>query len=194
MATPGGPSQAGSQHAFLLPPAPLHGPLSQAPATRPTETRRPPPRPLRGTHVVFRLQRYLQDFGVAHDLLVAGGGDGFPRDPVHLVEGVGFQDPLVGRPDEDLKAEGLVFHVAVKLVGRRKQSQVITDSTAGRQGVAAVAQQTRRPEKLPGGRKSPGLRYRLEERRTGSSPGVRLEGTALIDYKGPSLKWNIKQP
>lgn len=103
-------------------------PVSQSPATWPPslphEDPRPSalgPQPLRGPHVVFWLQRNLQDFGVAHDLLIAGGGDSFPRDPVHLIEGVGLKDPLVGRPDEDLKPQGLVFHVAMELGGEKRK-------------------------------------------------------------------------
>lgn len=78
----------------------------------------------------FWLQRNLQDFGVAHDLLIAGGGDSFPRDPVHLIEGVGLKDPLVGRPDEDLKPQGLVFHVAMELNHRVATSWSFDGSSA----------------------------------------------------------------
>lgn len=53
-------------------------------------------------HVIFWQQWDLQDFGVRQDGLVAGGGDGLPRDPVHLVEGVRPQQAVVCSPNEQL--------------------------------------------------------------------------------------------
>lgn len=61
-----------------------------------------PPLGLHGSHVIFWKQWDLQDFGVGQDGLVAGGGDCLPRDPVDLVEGVGPQQAVVGRPNEQL--------------------------------------------------------------------------------------------
>lgn len=101
-----------------------------APLTSPRRPTALGPQPLRGPHVVFWLQRNLQDFGVAHDLLIAGGGDSFPRDPVHLIEGVGLKDPLVGRPDEDLKPQGLVFHVAMELGGGEEKTELLKGMVA----------------------------------------------------------------
>lgn len=57
---------------------------------------------LHGPHVIFRKQWDLQDFGVGQDGLVAGGGDGLPRDPVDLVEGMGPQQAVVCCPNEQL--------------------------------------------------------------------------------------------
>lgn len=53
-------------------------------------------------HVVLWLQGNLQDLGAVDDLLVAGGGDGLAGDAVHLVEGVGLENALIRRADEDL--------------------------------------------------------------------------------------------
>lgn len=44
---------------------------------------------------------------------MAGGGDSLPRDPVDLVEGVGSQQAVVCRPDEQLERERLIFQVTV---------------------------------------------------------------------------------
>lgn len=54
------------------------------------------------SHVVFWLQGDLQHFGPGDHPLHAGRGDSFPGNAVDLVESVRFQEPLVGRPDEDL--------------------------------------------------------------------------------------------
>lgn len=64
-------------------------------------------------HVVLGLQGDLQDFGAIDDLLIAGGCHGFASDAVHLVEGVGLQDALIGRTDEDLQTEWLLASVAM---------------------------------------------------------------------------------
>lgn len=97
------------------------------------------PRPcaaLRGSHVVFWLQRDLQDLGVAHNLLIAGGGNGLARDSVYLVEGMWLKDPLISRPNEDLKAQGLVLHVAMELREEKTKSFFLSSyffGGAGRQ-------------------------------------------------------------
>lgn len=57
---------------------------------------------LHGSHVVLWQQWDFQDFGVGEDGFMTGGGDGLARDPVDLVEGVGSQQAVVGRPDEQL--------------------------------------------------------------------------------------------
>ena len=59
---------------------------------------------------------------------------------MYLVEGMGLEDPLVGRPNEDLKAQGLVLHVAVEL---RVRKQANCYSTINTQGIG-----------LPGGKES----------------------------------------
>lgn len=64
-------------------------------------------------HVVLRLQRDLQDFGAVDDLLIAGCRHGFAGDAVHLIEGVGLEDALISRTDEDLQAERFLAPVAV---------------------------------------------------------------------------------
>lgn len=48
------------------------------------------------------LQRDLQHFSAVDHPLHAGCGDGLPGDAVDLVEGVGFQEPLIGCSNEDL--------------------------------------------------------------------------------------------
>lgn len=77
---------------------------------------------LRGPHVVLWLQGDFQDLGVAHNLLIAGGGNCFARDPVYLVEGMRLKDSLISCPNEDLKSQGLVLHVAVELRKEKKNS------------------------------------------------------------------------
>lgn len=57
---------------------------------------------LHGSHVVFRQKWDFQDFGVRKDGFMAGRRDGFPRDPMNLVEGMGPQQAVVGRPNEQL--------------------------------------------------------------------------------------------
>lgn len=47
---------------------------------------------------------------------MTGGGDGLAGDPVDLVEGVGSQQAVVRRPDEQLQRERLALQVAVELV------------------------------------------------------------------------------
>ena len=64
-------------------------------------------------HVVLGLQGDLEHFGAVDDLLVAGGRDRLAGDAVDLVKGVGLEDALVGRTDEDLQAERLLASVAV---------------------------------------------------------------------------------
>lgn len=128
---------AASISARVLPPTPCQ----LVPFTSPERPTTLSSQPLRRPHVVFWLQRDLQDFGVAHNLLIAGGGDSFSRDPVHLVEGVGFKDPLISRPNEDLKPQGLVFHVAMEL-GGRKQNQIITGPLTCRMSVSLTCHKT----------------------------------------------------
>lgn len=55
------------------------------------------------SHVFLWLQSDLQHFCPIDHSLEAGCGNGLPRDSVDLVEGVGFQDPLVGCTNEDLE-------------------------------------------------------------------------------------------
>lgn len=118
-----------------------------------------PPQCLRRPHVVFWLQRDLQDFGVAHNLLIAGGGDSFACDPVYLVEGVWFQDPLVSRPNKNLQPQWLVFHVAMELRGEKTESNEVVPICARgmylqRQGVSSRESKQLQPCCLPkdGGR------------------------------------------
>lgn len=66
-------------------------------------------------HVVLGLQGDLQDFGAVDDLLVAGGRHGFAGDAVHLVKGVGLQDALVSRTNEDLQTQWVLASVAMQL-------------------------------------------------------------------------------
>lgn len=74
-----------------------------------------------GPHVVLRQQGDLQDLGVVVQGLVARGGHGLAGDAVHLVEGVGPQEPVVGRADEQLQGQRLALHVAMKLKGREEE-------------------------------------------------------------------------
>ena len=103
-------------------------------ASAPPRPRPRPPSPrgrgLHRTHVVLRQQRDFQDLGVGEDGLVAGGGDGLAGDPVHLVEGVGPQQPVVRCPDEQLQGERLALHVAVQL-GREGDRPVSAAPTPG---------------------------------------------------------------
>lgn len=73
-----------------------------------------------GSHVVFGQQGDLQDFGVRLHDFVTGGGDGFARDAVDLVEGMGSQEAVVCGPNEQLQGERLAFHVAIKLAGEQR--------------------------------------------------------------------------
>lgn len=68
-----------------------------------------------GPHVVLRQQWDLQHLGVVVQRLVAGRGHRLPGDAVDLVEGVGPQQPVVGRADEQLQGQRFVLHVAVEL-------------------------------------------------------------------------------
>lgn len=73
-----------------------------------------------GSHVVFRQERDLQDFGVGLDDFMAGGGDGLARDAVDLVEGMRSQEAVVCGPDEQLQGERLALHVTIKLAGEQR--------------------------------------------------------------------------
>lgn len=66
-------------------------------------------------HVVLWLQGDLEDFGAVDDLLKAGGRDCLASDAVHLIKGVGLEDALIGRTNEDLQAERLLASVAMQL-------------------------------------------------------------------------------
>lgn len=95
-------------------------PITQALLTFPGSPTTAPA--LRGPHVVLWLQGDFQDLGVAHNFLIAGGGNGFACDPVYLVEGVRLKDSLIGCPNEDLKSQGLVLHVAMELRKEKKKT------------------------------------------------------------------------
>lgn len=56
-------------------------------------------------HVILRLQRDFQHFSPVDHPLQAGRGDSLPSDAMDLVEGVGLQEPLVCRPDENLQPQ-----------------------------------------------------------------------------------------
>lgn len=102
---------------------------------------------------------------------------------MYLVEGVGFKNPLVGCPNEDLKPQGLVFHVAMELGEGREKIKSNDYTTIDMQGMAAIVQQTKRSEKLLGSRKNTELWHCLEEWRIGSNLDVQPEGTASINYR-----------
>lgn len=72
------------------------------------------------------LQSDLQHFCPVDHSLEAGCGNGLPRDSVDLVEGVGFQDPLIGCTNEDLEPEGICTLVPVELVRAKKNDQYET--------------------------------------------------------------------
>lgn len=72
------------------------------------------------SHVVLRLQRDVQHFGPVDHPLHAGCGDGLPGDAVDLVEGVGFQEPLVRCSYEDLQPQRSRALVPVELVRATK--------------------------------------------------------------------------
>lgn len=64
-------------------------------------------------HVVLGLQGDLEDFGAVDDLLKAGGRNRFASDAVDLIKGVGLEDALIRRTDEDLQAKWLLASVAM---------------------------------------------------------------------------------
>ena len=70
--------------------------------------------------MIFWLQGDLQHFSPVHHPLHAGCGDGLPSDAVDLIEGVGFQEPLVRRPDEDLQPQCSCALVPTELVKAAK--------------------------------------------------------------------------
>lgn len=72
-------------------------------------------------HVVLWLQGDLEDFGAVDDLLKAGGRDCLASDAVHLIKGVGLEDALISRTNEDLQAERLLASVAMQLHTRKSQ-------------------------------------------------------------------------
>lgn len=74
-------------------------------------------------HVVLWLQGNLEDFGAVDDLLKAGGRDRFACDAVDLIKGVGLEDALVRRTDEDLQAEWLLASVAMQLQTHTQNTQ-----------------------------------------------------------------------
>lgn len=51
---------------------------------------------------------------------VAGRGHGLARDAVDLVEGVGSEQPVVRRANEQLQRQRLAFHVAEELRDHKK--------------------------------------------------------------------------
>lgn len=53
-------------------------------------------------HVVFWFKRNLQHFSPVDHRLHAGCGNSLPGDAMNLVEGVGFQEPLISCPNEHL--------------------------------------------------------------------------------------------
>lgn len=75
---------------------------------------------LHGSHVLFRQQRDLQDFGVGLHDFMTGGGDSFASDAVDLVEGMWSQEAVVCGPNEQLQGKWLTFHVAIKLAGEQR--------------------------------------------------------------------------
>lgn len=73
-----------------------------------------------GSHVLFRQQRDLQDFGVGLHDFMTGSGDSFASDAVDLVEGMWSQEAVVCGPNEQLQGKRLAFHVAIKLAGEQR--------------------------------------------------------------------------
>lgn len=55
---------------------------------------------------------------------MARGGHRLAGDAVDLVEGVGPQQPVVCRADEELQGQGLALHVAVKLRREKGKAEV----------------------------------------------------------------------
>lgn len=99
---------------------------------------------------------------------------------MHLVEGVGFKDPLVSCPNEDLQSQGLVFHVAMELGGEDTKSNYYSASDV--QSVAAVVWHMKRLENR--NRKSTGLLLCPEEWRSGSNLDAQPEGTTSVNHRG----------
>lgn len=64
-------------------------------------------------HVVLWLKGDLQDFGAVDDLLVAGCRHRFAGDAVDLIKGVGLEDALISRTDEDLQTKWVLASVAM---------------------------------------------------------------------------------
>lgn len=81
-----------------------------------------------GSHVVFRQERDLEDFGVGLHDFVAGGGDGLAGDAVDLVEGMWSQEAVVCGPDEQLQGERLALHVTVKLAREQRDPGKVATS------------------------------------------------------------------
>lgn len=67
------------------------------------------------SHVVLGLQGDLQNFGATDHPLQAGRGDRLTGDPVDLVEGVWFQDPLVSCPYKHLQTQQSCASIPTKL-------------------------------------------------------------------------------
>lgn len=64
-------------------------------------------------HVVLWLQGDLQHLGAMDNLLIAGGRHRLAGDAVDLIEGVGLENALVCRTDEDLQAKWLLASVSM---------------------------------------------------------------------------------
>lgn len=67
--------------------------------------------------MVLWLKQDLQHFGPVDHPLHTRCGDGLPCDTVGLVEGMGFQEPFVCRPYEDLQRQWDCALIAKELVG-----------------------------------------------------------------------------
>ncbi len=58
------------------------------------------------THIVFRQERNFENFGAGYHRLLTRRRDGFPGNPVHLIEWVWPDVTLIRCPDEHLQADG----------------------------------------------------------------------------------------
>lgn len=56
---------------------------------------------------------------------MARGGHRLPGDAVDLVEGVGPQQPVVSRANEQLQGQRLALHVAVELRGEKERKGTV---------------------------------------------------------------------
>lgn len=81
------------------------------------------------SHVGLWLQRDLQHFGPIHHPLHAACGDSLPSDAVDLVESVGFQEPLICCPNEDLQHQWSCSLVPMELEKTTKVLKYMYHST-----------------------------------------------------------------
>lgn len=83
--------------------------LGSIPRTLEVRKRLKLPGGLLGSHVVLWEQSHLQHFSTTDYSFIAGCSHHLASDPVHLVEGMGPQAPLVCSANEHLKSQWLLI-------------------------------------------------------------------------------------